>query len=684
MDKFCATISEIAWSSVSLPLDLVVSRFRLPTLVRLSQGDHVDGLTEHDVILLHSCRQWTTVTAHSLEEGHYVIGPKIDIPLQYPGERLQPLLLHATPATWTGRGRRPIETRSGAGPGRHYRLGKQNGHSIRSPFYPDAMPQKCDFARMPPDYHTYLESKVRSDLELSGGGASSGVGSYYRTSMGSSAPDYTPSRSSLHSEQTHYGPDGAGRGEWGYGSPPREDYEKRPKSSYVSQSSPQPAIRQRSRSGSGLQEPTPPYAASAFKSTQQGHPYSSYTYPRLSETMSSSQGVPKGDYDRAPLEGSPPGPGAETYPRGPLKLPQSQGKPGYPSSFQYPPTFHYKPSPYHHPPSQPSPPYTPQGAYSQPSSPYIPPGAYPPPSWGSASDQQPSRVSHEQFRAALQLVVNPGDPREYLDNFIKIGEGSTGIVCIATETHSGKQVAVKKMDLRKQQRRELLFNEVVIMRDYHQENVVDMYNSYLVGDELWVVMEFLEGGALTDIVTHTRMNEEQIATVCLSVLRALSYLHTQGVIHRDIKSDSILLTSDGRIKLSDFGFCAQVSKEVPKRKSLVGTPYWMAPEVISRLPYGTEVDIWSLGIMVIEMVDGEPPYFNEPPLQAMRRIRDNLPPRLKEPHKVSSVLRAFLDLMLVREPSQRAAAPELLQHPFLKLSGAPSCIVPLMRHYRHR
>uniref|UniRef100_A0A671T4Z2 non-specific serine/threonine protein kinase n=2 Tax=Sinocyclocheilus anshuiensis TaxID=1608454 RepID=A0A671T4Z2_9TELE len=110
----------------------------------------------------------------------------------------------------------------------------------------------------------------------------------------------------------------------------------------------------------------------------------------------------------------------------------------------------------------------------------------------------------------------------------------------------------------------------------------------------------------------------------------------------------------------------------------------MAPEVISRLPYGTEVDIWSLGIMVIEMVDGEPPYFNEPPLQAMRRIRDNLPPRLKESHKVSSVLRALLELMLVREPSQRASALELLQHSFLKLSGPPACIIPLMRHYRHR
>lgn len=282
------------------------------------------------------------------------------------------------------------------------------------------------------------------------------------------------------------------------------------------------------------------------------------------------------------------------------------------------------------------------------------------------------------------MVVDPGDPRTYLDHYIKIGEGSTGIVCIATVKTTGKLVAVKKMDLRKQQRRELLFNEVVIMRDYHHENVVEMYNSYLVGDELWVVMEFLEGGALTDIVTHTRMNEEQIATVCLSVLKALSVLHSQGVIHRDIKSDSILLTHDGRVKLSDFGFCAQVSKEVQRRKSLVGTPYWMAPELISRLPYGPEVDIWSLGIMVIEMVDGEPPYFNEPPLKAMKMIRDNLPPKLKNLHKVSPLLKGFLDRMLVRDPAQRASASELLKHPFLTKAGPPSCIVPLMRQNRMR
>lgn len=183
---------------------------------------------------------------------------------------------------------------------------------------------------------------------------------------------------------------------------------------------------------------------------------------------------------------------------------------------------------------------------------------------------------------AIKFQVSRGDPRENLENFLKIGEGSTGTVCIATEKSTNRQVAVKKMDLRKQQRRELLFNEVVIMRDYHHPNIVEMYDSFLVDDELWVVMEYLEGGALTDIVTHSRMDESQIATVCSQCLKPLAYLHSQGVIHRDIKSDSILLTADGRVKLSDFGFCAQVSQELPRRKSLVGTPYWMSPEVISR------------------------------------------------------------------------------------------------------
>uniref|UniRef100_A0A665UC56 non-specific serine/threonine protein kinase n=1 Tax=Echeneis naucrates TaxID=173247 RepID=A0A665UC56_ECHNA len=291
-------------------------------------------------------------------------------------------------------------------------------------------------------------------------------------------------------------------------------------------------------------------------------------------------------------------------------------------------------------------------------------------------------LTHEQFKAALQLVVDPGDPRTGLEDFVKVGEGSTGVVCTAREKHSGRQVAVKMMDLRRQQRRELLFNEVVIMRDHRHRNVVQMFRSALVEDELWVVMEFLQGGALTHIISQTRLDEQQVATVCLSVLQALTYLHSEGVIHRDIKSDSILLTLDGQVKLSDFGFCAQISENVPKRKSLVGTPYWMAPEVISKAPYGPEVDIWSLGIMVVEMVDGEPPYFSDTPITAMKKLRDQSAPSVKDIQRVSPVLKNFLDCMLTRDTLQRSSAAALLDHPFLLQAGSPSCLVPLVEHHR--
>uniref|UniRef100_A0A673LSX9 non-specific serine/threonine protein kinase n=1 Tax=Sinocyclocheilus rhinocerous TaxID=307959 RepID=A0A673LSX9_9TELE len=266
----------------------------------------------------------------------------------------------------------------------------------------------------------------------------------------------------------------------------------------------------------------------------------------------------------------------------------------------------------------------------------------------------PPKVTHEQFKAALQMVVDKGDPRSYLENFMKIGEGSTGVVCIAREKHSGRLVAVKMMDLRRQQRRELLFNEVVIMRDYQHRNVVEMFKSALVEEELWVIMEYLQGGALTNIVSETRLSEEQIATVCEAVLQALAYLHSQGVIHRDIKSDSILLSLDGRIKLSDFGFCAQISKDIPKRKSLSHCVQ-------------TDMCVFKLVSISVKKHPGQSC------VTLSRLFPCERPVRLQ----VSPVLKDFLKRMLTRDPLERASATDLLEHPFLLQASSPQCLVPL-------
>jgi len=284
-------------------------------------------------------------------------------------------------------------------------------------------------------------------------------------------------------------------------------------------------------------------------------------------------------------------------------------------------------------------------------------------------------------------LISQDDPNKIFKNFKKVGEGAAGEVFLGTDTRSGSQVAIKKMTLSAQNMK-LLATEIGIMKDSHHPNVVSFFDAYIVEDKLWVTMEYMGGGCLTEILEQydkCQMNEPQIARVCLQCLEALHYIHTNHRIHRDIKSDNILLGSNGEVKLADFGFAAQLTKQKQKRNTIVGTPYWMAPELIRGLSYDQKVDIWSLGIMVMEMAEGEPPYMEFPPLRALFLITTKVIPGLSKPDNWSADFQDFVAKCLEKDVDARPSSEQLLKHKFIKSAGTGEELVKIMelaRHYR--
>ncbi|PLN75102.1 kinase-like domain-containing protein [Aspergillus taichungensis] len=316
-----------------------------------------------------------------------------------------------------------------------------------------------------------------------------------------------------------------------------------------------------------------------------------------------------------------------------------------------------------------------------------------------------SAMSENEVMDRLRSVVSKDNPNESYSKQRKIGQGASGSVYVArVKEHATSpvahelyrqygprcQVAIKQMDLRSQPRKELIVNEIIVMKDSQHANIVNFLDSFLQeqSNELWVVMEFMEGGALTDVIDNNPViQEDQIATICVETCKGLAHLHSQNIIHRDIKSDNVLLDRAGHVKISfllttsiaDFGFCAKLTESKNKRATMVGTPYWMAPEVVKQKEYGPKVDCWSLGIMAIEMIESEPPYLNEEPLKALYLIATNGTPRLKKPEKLSKELKSFLSVCLCVDVRSRATADELLAHEFLRSGCSLASLAELLR-----
>ncbi|KAK5130753.1 hypothetical protein LTR08_001698 [Meristemomyces frigidus] len=319
------------------------------------------------------------------------------------------------------------------------------------------------------------------------------------------------------------------------------------------------------------------------------------------------------------------------------------------------------------------------------------------PSEKSNKDVRMSSMTDAQVMEKLRSVVSMSNPLESYNKQKKIGQGASGSVYVARIRENAPsataqnvvrqfgpraQVAIKQMDLRSQPRKELIVNEIIVMKESRHDNIVNFLDAFLQEEtfELWVVMEFMEGGALTDVIdNNTSISEDQIATICHETCKGLIHLHTQNIIHRDIKSDNVLLSSRGAVKITDFGFCAKLTEQRSKRATMVGTPYWMAPEVVKQKEYGSKVDIWSLGIMAIEMIESEPPYLNEEPLKALYLIATNGTPRLKKPEQLSKELKAFLSVCLCVDVKSRATAEELGRHEFLQHGCSQASLSELLK-----
>lgn len=268
------------------------------------------------------------------------------------------------------------------------------------------------------------------------------------------------------------------------------------------------------------------------------------------------------------------------------------------------------------------------------------------------------------------------NPEEFWEIIGELGDGAFGKVYKAQNKETNVLAAAKVIDTKSEEELEDYMVEIDILASCDHPNIVKLLDAFYYENNLWILIEFCAGGAVDAVMLELErpLTESQIQVVCKQTLEALNYLHDNKIIHRDLKAGNILFTLDGDIKLADFGVSAKNTRTIQRRDSFIGTPYWMAPEVVmcetsKDRPYDYKADVWSLGITLIEMAEIEPPHHELNPMRVLLKIAKSEPPTLAQPSKWSSNFKDFLKKCLEKNVDARWTTSQLLQHPFVTVDS---------------